>query len=175
VRAVRDKHAGDVAQLKEALSVANAHHAAEVRRLADEHHKARTAHGEEMKAERASVVAKLQEEHAAAVARLTEHLNKEHADGVARLKEKHAAEVGRLADDKAERAAEVAKLQDDVARLKEEHAADVARVKDAADKEVQDAKKNIVLRLFPKLDVSLLERPKLKGDPDKTADRSVAS
>jgi hypothetical protein len=56
---------------------------------------------------------------------------------------------------------------------------------------VDDAKKNIVLRLFPKLDVSLLndqssssssreisllpERPKLKGDPDKTADRSVAS
>ncbi|CAD6207256.1 unnamed protein product [Miscanthus lutarioriparius] len=135
VRAVRDKHAGDVAQLKEALSVANAHHAYEVRRLAEEHHKARTAHGEETKAERASVVAKLQEEH---------------ADGVARLKEKHAADV--------------AKLQDDVARLKEDHAADVARVKDAADKEVQDAKKNIVLRLFPKLDVSLLERPKLKGD-----------
>jgi hypothetical protein len=37
-------------------------------------------------------------------------------------------------------------------------------VKDAADKEVQDTKKSIVLRLFPKLDVSLLERPKLKGD-----------
>ena len=158
---MRDEHAGDVAQLKEAASVANAHHAAEVRRLADEHRKARTAHGEEVKAERASVVAKLQEEHAAAVAELTENLNKEHAAAVARLKEKHAAEVGRLADDKAERAA---KLQDDVARLKEEHAADVARVKDAADREVQDAKKNIVLRLFPELDVSLLERPKLKGD-----------
>ena len=161
LRAMRDEHAGDVAQLKEAASVANAHHAAEVRRLADEHRKARTAHGEEVKAERASVVAKLQEEHAAAVAELTENLNKEHAAAVARLMEKHAAEVGRLADDKAERAA---KLQDDVARLKEEHAADVARVKDAADREVQDAKKNIVLRLFPELDVSLLERPKLKGD-----------
>ena len=56
VRAVRDKHAGDVAQLKEALSVANAHRAAEVRRLADEHHEARTAHDKEMKAERTSEV-----------------------------------------------------------------------------------------------------------------------
>ena len=56
VRAVRDKHADDVAQLKEALSVTNAHHVAEVHRLADEHHKARIAHGEEMKGERVSEV-----------------------------------------------------------------------------------------------------------------------
>jgi hypothetical protein len=104
---------GEVAQLKQAVSAANVRHAAEVRRLADDHRKAAERAAEHHKAE----IAELQDEHAAAVA-----------------------------------------------RLKEEHAADVARVKDAADKEVQDTKKSIVLRLFPKLDVSLLERPKLKGD-----------
>ncbi|OQU81154.1 hypothetical protein SORBI_3006G019000 [Sorghum bicolor] len=99
---------------------------------------------------------------------------------VALLKEA-LAEVRRLADEastahvdkvKAECASVVANLKKQhaaaVARLKEEHAADVAGVKDAADKEVRETKKKMVLRLFPKLDVSLLdlEGPKLKGDPD---------
>ena len=111
---------GEVAELKDALSAANAQHAAEVRRLADGHREAEARAAENHKAE----MTKLQDKHAAAVAL---------------LKEEQAAIVD---------------------RLKEERAA----VKDAADKEVLDTKKKIVLRLFPKMDVSLLERPKLKGD-----------
>jgi hypothetical protein len=145
--------------------------------------------GKELQATRGEVahlkeqVRAVRDKHAGDVARLKEALSVANAH--------HAAEVRRLADEhhkartahgeemKAERASVVAKLQEEraaavarhlnkehaaaVARLKEEHADGVARVKDAADKEVQDAKKNIVLRLFPKLDVSLLERPKLKG------------
>ncbi|CAD6261350.1 unnamed protein product [Miscanthus lutarioriparius] len=114
-----------------------------------------------VKAERAADVAKLQEEHASAVLQLTKHLNDEHAASIARLNEEHAADLARV---KEKHAAEVAKLNQThdaaVTWLMEEHAVDIARMEHAAEEAaanvVQDAKKDIVLALFPDLDASLL-------------------
>ncbi|CAN6227284.1 unnamed protein product [Urochloa humidicola] len=99
------------------------------------------AEAAQLKADYTAEVAKIQLGHAAEVA----DLNRMHAAVVAELNKEHAAANAELTK----------KLEDDM-----------ARVKDAVEEEVLEAKKEMVLALFPGLDASLLERTKLKGDPE---------
>ncbi|KAJ1270346.1 hypothetical protein BS78_06G047100 [Paspalum vaginatum] len=77
-------------------------------------------------------------------------LREDHTARVAKLKQEHAATVDLLTKH----------LEDEhaatVAQLRQEHTAEVVCVKEAAERMVQDAKRDMVLALFPHLDASLL-------------------